>query len=198
MNDPVYHQLLETAWKRPLSSEESARLEVYLEAHPEDRSAWEEEMSLKRLLERLPERPVSSRFTARVMAAVEGQTGPEPAAETVAESPLASWLAWLRSFGWAPRIAAVTLAAVLAGVGYQQYQAHLRAERARSVALVADVAALPELGLTMTTNSLYPAPDRFDQATVSGVQVFQDFEPIYRLSQVPPPMVDDELLAALE
>src|SRR6266542_144743 len=50
MNESDYRALLQTAWRRPLSLEEQARLDAWLATHPQAQAEWEEEAGLNRLL----------------------------------------------------------------------------------------------------------------------------------------------------
>src|SRR6266536_3583809 len=71
MNESDYQALLRTAWRRPLSLEEQARLDAWLATHPQAQAEWEEEAGLNRLLGQLPLAPVPSNFTALVLQALE-------------------------------------------------------------------------------------------------------------------------------
>jgi hypothetical protein len=157
-NDPFYRHLRESGWRRPLTSEEEAKLSKWLEAHPEAQADWESEISLNQALERLPEAPaVSSNFTARVMQAVDL----ERAAESRAARPQGQgWRGWTR---WLPRSA---LGAVILGAGlfsFHHAQEIRRLELAGSVAAVSEVSSLP------------------------SPEILSDFDTIRALSQTPPP-----------
>src|SRR5262245_66668141 len=71
MSDSLYKELLEASWRRKLTPEEETRLQHYLAAHPEAQAEWEDEMALSFHLRQLPDAPLSSNFTARVLEAVE-------------------------------------------------------------------------------------------------------------------------------
>src|SRR5437870_688935 len=99
MNESEYQALLQTAGRRPLQAEEQARMELWLAAHPEAQAEWEIEAGLNRLLEQLPDAPVASNFTARVVQALDQK----PSGKT-ARASLSAWLGrWFRRP--APRIA---------------------------------------------------------------------------------------------
>jgi hypothetical protein len=168
MNDPLYDKLREAGWRRKLTAAEVAELRAWLAAHPERQSDWEAETALTDALARLSATPVSSNFTARVLARVEAiewdKAGPGRRA------PVWAW----RWRSLVPK-AAVSLVVVGLGLGllsYHWHQAEQRAQIARRVAVASDVAALhsPEL--------------------------LQDFEVIRRLGQTP--AADEELLALLQ
>src|SRR5262245_52089399 len=74
MNESEYQALMEASWRRPLTDEEQARLDAWLRTHPAAHNEWEAEMALNRLLEQLPEAPVASNFTARVLQALDRES----------------------------------------------------------------------------------------------------------------------------
>ncbi len=134
MNDDQTHQRLrETAWRRKLTDAEQAELRTWLATHPAARDEWENEAALNELLARLPEAPVASNFTARVLQAVEREAA---ASERAARWPRV----------WRILVPRFATALVLVGAGLFAYHRHVQAERLeliRSVAAVADVRALP-------------------------------------------------------
>jgi anti-sigma factor RsiW len=151
MNESEYQALIEASWRRSLTDEEQARLDAWLRVHPEAHNEWEAEFALNRLLEQLPEAPVASNFTARVLQAVER----EPAAVTRRESVFGRLKQWL----WrpAPRVAWALLIAGLLGFGYHQHHTSVRGEMTKGLSVLANV------------------------ATLSDPAVLQDFEAIRRL-----------------
>jgi anti-sigma factor RsiW len=156
MNESEYRALIESSWRRPLSAEAQARLEAWLHAHPESHNNWEAESTLNRLLERLPDAPVASNFTARVMQAVER--------ESAAAVRSTSILDRVKQWFWrpAPRVAwALGLAGLLAA-GYYQHRTNVRGEIAKGLTVLANV------------------------ATLSDPATLQDFEAIQRLAQSAP------------
>ncbi len=167
MNNTEFNQLLEIQWRRPLTPQEQQSVLAYLSKHPADQERWTEETRLRQLLAELPDAPVASNFTHRVM-------------ESVATAPRRSrpvyWIpewAWLSPRVWGRRaILASGILGLLVLSGHS-YQLHTRTQLARSVAEVSRLAALP------------------------GIDMLKDYDAIQRLSQVPP-VVDEELLAALQ
>lgn len=154
MKGSEYKQLQETAWQRPLTEGEQARLEAYLAAYPEAQEDWRLETGLSRVLRELPDAPLASNFTAQVLRAVERER-----TATVRSATSWSWH-WRLSLQWRHIVtlgAAVGCAALMA---YQYSRMSDRAELAQSVARVTSVATMPSL------------------------EVLQDFEAINRLSQV--------------
>lgn len=123
-------------WRRGLSEAERARLQAWLEAHPEARADWELEGVLTEVLSRLPDAPVPSNFTARVLDAVEREEL-SPAAARMPARLARFWRHWL------PRFA---VAALLLGAGvffHYRHQAQQRAELRRSLTLIAGMPAVP-------------------------------------------------------
>lgn len=109
--DPIYQRLRETGWRRPLTEAEQAELRAWLTAHPEHQTDAEADAVLSQALVNLPDAPMPSNFTARVLQAIEreAQTSSNAARRTPAP--------WWRVF--IPRIA---VAAILVGVGGIAYR----------------------------------------------------------------------------
>lgn len=116
------NRLRETVWRRELTGAELTDLS----AHPEMVRELELESRLSDLLARIPEAPVPSNFTARVMQAVERE-------ET---RPSRSWI-----WNWhalLPRVAVAAAGLLLAGLALHQHELKVhRVALARNVALVA-------------------------------------------------------------
>lgn len=171
MSESEYQKLLDLRLQRPLLPEEQSRLDELGSQHPEIRDHWDEEMRLSELLNRLPDAPVSSNFTARTLEAVQQETAPKRASRR-------------RLFGglplrWIHAATATAAALTAAWFLYDQKQSAGRAEIAGDVAQVSSAAL---------------AHDTL-KAEV-GIEALMHFEEISRLET--PPIVDDELLAALE
>lgn len=131
MKDEPQH-LRESLWRRQLTGAERANLQ----ARPELAAEFELEARLSEMLAQLPEAPVSSNFTARLMQAVELE-------ETRASRR--------RGFRWSwppllPRLAAT--AAVLLLVGLTAHHFEVKTQRvalAKKVALIAESQPLPSM-----------------------------------------------------
>ena len=157
INDSIYNHLRELSWRRTLTSTEEAELRTWLATHPEAQADWHSEAGLNAGLARMPDAPVSSNFTARVMQAIER--------EAVAElrRPRGNWLAWLW-LRWLPKAA---LAAVVVGAGllsFHQVQTSHRKKLAESVAAVSAVSSLPSPEILKDFDAIRalnpaPAPD---------------------------------------
>ena len=135
-DDPIYNRLRELSWRRKLTDAEEAQLRALLAARPEAQADWDAEATLNAALCRLPDAPVPSNFTARVLQAVEREAAGELRQDE------GNWQFW-RRLRWLPKVA---FAAVILGTGlvsYRQLQAARFAEYAHSVAAVSDVSSLP-------------------------------------------------------
>jgi hypothetical protein len=156
MNESEYQALVEVGWRRPLTSEEQARIDLWLAAQPQSQGDLESDAALTQLLQKLPDAPVASNFTAQVLRALER----EGAAESRAKTPFARFGQWLRRP--ATRLAWAVLLVGTVWFGYQQHQETVREDVTRGFAVLAKVAAL------------------------SDPTVLQDFDAIQRLGQTAP------------
>jgi hypothetical protein len=112
----------EALWRRKLTGSERAALR----AQPE----LELEARLTAALDKLPDAPVPSNFTARVMDAIEFE-------ERQAARSQRHWIWGWR--GWLPRMAVASAILVFAGVGIQRYE--LGAQHTALVKNIAQVAS---------------------------------------------------------
>jgi hypothetical protein len=152
MNPPELEHLMDLARRRVLRPDEVARLTALLEQSPEAWPDRDAELALTRLLKHLPDAPLSSNFSARVMQAIDledqRKAGARPAATRLPR--------WLVRLGWATATVAVV------GESWFEYQDWQRAETARSIQVITEVAAVP------------------------SVEVLRDFEVIPSFARVPP------------
>jgi hypothetical protein len=154
---PLYNQFRELSWRRKLTPAEEAELAAWLRAHPELQAQWESEVGLSDALNRLPDVPVASNFTARVLAATMVPDTRSSGVQTRRRLQF-----WHSLLAWRPRLVSATLA-VLAACAFFEYSRYShREELAKSVKTVSEVASLPE-------------------------PVLADFDAIQRLSSSPPP-----------
>ena len=163
-SDPVSGLSREAAWRGDLTPEQARQLQSRQAANPAEQGAWEEEVALTRLLASLPDAAVPSNLTARVLNAVDRDAG-QPQYDLVG-----SWLGWLRRLGWVPRLSGVAVLVMAGYLGLHQYQSVERAELARNVASVTELAG-----------------------TVPSVEVLMNMDVIRNLDGVVEP--DEELLA---
>lgn len=153
MNEAEYQKLLEASWRRDLTPAETARLHAGLAEQPELRSGWEEESGLNRLLDGLPDAPLPSNFTARVLQEAQRQAAPPSPRPFLADL-------WRRLF---PRPASgLAWVAVMLCLGWLAVQqAETSSQRRRNSELA----------------------DFFKAAAPSDPAVLQDFDAIRRLPQ---------------
>jgi hypothetical protein len=113
-----------------LTTGKEAQLHIYLATHPEERASWDDELSLNHLLGQVPDAPISSNFTARVL---------ELAAQDNlrSSSPQPRFWRWLVAGHWAPKLATMAAAVCLSLLGYHQHQLTTRKEVARTLATMA-------------------------------------------------------------
>ena len=153
-HDPIYNGLRELSWRRPLTDAELAELRAWLAAHPEAQADWEAEAGLNAALGRLPDVPMPSNFTARVLQAAQREVA------AGLRRPELSLLTWLR-VRWLPKMA---FAAVVVGVGlltYHQVKTTHREKVARSLTAVSAVSSMPSVEILKdfeAIRALTPAP----------------------------------------
>src|SRR5277367_987063 len=112
MRENEFNDLKEQAWRRRLTSTEQAALRDFLAGRADAVGEIERDDALSRLLEQLPNAPVSSNFTARVLASVRDTASP------AREEAAVPWI--FRS--WWVRLAA-SAAMVCAGFfSFQEFQ----------------------------------------------------------------------------
>ena len=134
--DPLFNQLREQSWRRELTSSEDAALRDWLAKHPEAQADWENETALNEALRRLPDAPLSSNFTSRVLHAVQQEQAAESRRTHRAR------MVWWRRLAWRFGLACVIGAAGF--FSYEQfYAAHLRAQVKQSIVAVSAVSSLP-------------------------------------------------------
>ena len=130
MNQPEFENLLQTVHARDLTDAELAKLEHWLAANPDEQDAW---AALERLLVALPDAPVATNFTARVLDKVRR-------AEATGQALGQAWWRKLLASQFRPIqiAAAAALVIVIGGVGYQSHLNQSRAEMAAAVASIAE------------------------------------------------------------
>lgn len=151
MNDDLVDQRLrELAWRRELTDVEQAQLRAWLAAHPDRRADWESESVLNGLLARLPDSPVPSNFTARVLQAVDCESARADRERVVRRLP--RWRMLVPRF-------ALGLAFIAAGwLAYHQHTQTQRLKLAESVAAVAEVRSLPSPKFLEDFDAIYQLP----------------------------------------
>src|SRR5579862_8049976 len=101
MNESDFNELREQSWRRKLTAAEESALRAWMVEHPDAETDMEAEVRLTEILGRLPDVPVPSNFTARVLQAVECE------ARADARPRVSRWNWFLRSL--LPKVAAAAL-----------------------------------------------------------------------------------------
>jgi len=130
-NEPLQNQLRELAWRRKLTEAEKTGLR----AQPEAQADLELELRLSEALARVPDAPMPSNFTARVLQAVERE-----------EARGARTRGW--SWCWrmlVPRAAVAVAVIGFAGLAYQHHEFGKRVQLARDIALLTQAQPMPSL-----------------------------------------------------
>ncbi len=127
MEKSVYHKLKEASWQRKLTPQEELELNAFLAAHPETETDWNHDAALTECLQQLPDAPVSSNFTARVLQAVELE-------ETrISRVQIRGWTAWRTGLRWVFRSAIAGSFACLGFFVLSQHQLSQQGESVRNV-----------------------------------------------------------------
>jgi negative regulator of sigma E activity len=125
-DNELHSKLRESSWRRKLTEAEQAGLRAYLAANPDARADWEMESALNAALTRLPDAPVPSNFTARVLQAVEREE--------------ARPHGWSWRWNWhtlVPRVAFAAVVITFTGLAFHHHEIYSqRVALARSVAFV--------------------------------------------------------------
>jgi len=136
MNEPVYDNLREVSWRRKLTTSEELQLRAWLAAHPEAQADWEDEARLNEMLGLLPDAPVASNFTNRVLQAVEQGEVAEP------QESHGSRMAWWRRL--ATKVAVVAIVVIAGFLSYQHFHAaHVRSKVAEGLVAVSTAQPVP-------------------------------------------------------
>jgi anti-sigma factor RsiW len=152
--DPVYQKLREIGWRRPLTEAEQSELRAWLATHPEAQADAVDDAALSQALAKLPDAPLPSNFTARVLQAVERDAA--CAKRTAARRASPWWRIWI------PRVA---VTAVMVGVGLVVYQHNETVKREELANAAKDFVTVA------------------GAAPLSDPTVLEDFEVIRRMSQ---------------
>ncbi len=168
-NDP--NDLVTKALRGTLSEEESREFQRRLEQEPELRKSFAEEQNLDRIIERLPNAPLSSNFTSLVLQSIHSEE----------RKPARSTGGWRWTNFRLARVAAGLATFAVAGVlAIKQFRQAEQKEMARTVSAFSEVATAI-------------APEQTSPATL-----FQDFDAIQQLSLPAESELDLELLVALQ
>ncbi|MGH7992334.1 MAG: hypothetical protein ACREDQ_02380 [Limisphaerales bacterium] len=147
-DEPLQNQLRELVWRRKLTEAERAELRT----QPEAQADLELESRLSQALARVPNAPVPSNFTARVLQTIER--------EEARDARTRGWSWYWRVL--VPRAAVAVAVVGFAGLAYQHHEFDKRVQLARDVALLAKAQPLP--GIEALKN--FDAIQRMSQTTV--------------------------------
>ncbi len=132
-DNELHSKLRESGWRLNLTEAEQAEWRAYLAANPDARVDWEMESALNAALTQLPDAPVPSNFTARVLQAVEREA--------------ARPRAWNWRWNWhtlVPRVAFAAAVIAFTGLAFQHHEIYRqRIALARNVALVTGGQPMP-------------------------------------------------------
>jgi len=132
-----HEKIRELTWRGPVSPAQRQELKAWLEAHPAERESVALDSRLTESLLKLPDAPVPSNFTARVLE----QVRLEQATERRKGTRTSSIFRWR----WLIRTASAVVIVAAAGVTWRQVQSARTAEEiARSVTMVSEVTSLPD------------------------------------------------------
>jgi anti-sigma factor RsiW len=168
-NDPLERQFRELNWRRPLTAVEQARLRAWLETHPEAQADWATDAALTEAFERLPNVPVPSNFTARVLEAAERETARGQSSSRLSQRLWPWRLAWLTRAA----VAALVLSTGLATFHHVR-TIQVRQERAESLQKLIAASGI---------------------SSVTEPEILENFDTIRTLNR---PIADDELLQLLK
>lgn len=175
MNRDEQFELLLAAAKGELSPDQKAVFEQLLARDSAFRESWEQERALHETLAALPNAPMSSNFTARVLEAVDLH-------DKARRREARRFVNWVWS--WPTRLAAVGVACLALVLGLQHNNQKRRADLATALNALSDV-----------TTVLAPN----DENPSEGAAFLRDFDTIARLSNMPEEQeLDLELLVALQ
>jgi hypothetical protein len=134
-NDPLFDRFLESNWRRKLSPAEQAELAAFLKARPEARQEHSVETALTQALAGLPDAPVPSNFTSRVLREVEREQ-----TSRVRGRSLRDWF----HFRWLPRAGFAAVVIMAGALVYQREHLSLeRKEYVQSIAALSEVSSMP-------------------------------------------------------
>jgi hypothetical protein len=134
-NDPLDSRLRELTWRRQLSPADEDRLRSWMAAHPDAQTDWEIEKGLNEALDHLPDAPVPSNFTARVLQAA--------ARHDASEARRADRRRWSWPLRWLPKASFAAVVLTSGVLAYHHFETTERSKRAESLVTVSEVSSLP-------------------------------------------------------
>ncbi|PWU12065.1 MAG: hypothetical protein C5B50_22170 [Verrucomicrobia bacterium] len=137
-NNPLDNRIREAAWRETPSQAELDQIRPWLAAHPEAQAQWQAEISLTEALKDLPDVPVASNFTARVLQAVDREAAEQTGPTFGIMDAIARRLP-----RWAPKAALAGLLIGSAVLSFGHFQQARRTEDAQRLAVASEVASMP-------------------------------------------------------
>jgi len=134
-DDPPENPASELAWRRKLNASEEAQLRSWLATHPEAQAHYEAETALNEALDSLPNAPLASNFTARVLRAVESEN-------VRVEQIRGPGIFFSGALRWLPRTAMAALTIAVGLLSYQHFREAHRVQMARDAVVASEVASL--------------------------------------------------------
>jgi hypothetical protein len=168
----------ELSWRRKLTPAQQAELRAWLAEHPQALADWQAEAALTQALDQLPDAAVPGNFTALVLQTV----GPESAAP---RPPRLPWLVWRPRLPWFPKMGFVAVLLSASVLSYYQVLAFQRAQLARSVVAISDVASLPSPQI-LTNFEAIQVLERTPQADIELLQLLDSVDTFRELLAMNP------------
>ncbi len=145
MTNPNRKQAMETIWRRELTTEERARLEKQLTGDEGGLRFIEEEEALSRLLKSLPDAPLSTNFTARVMMAVRSERARTASVFRVPGGEVLWRLCGSLRHSWVAQSTAAGLALAISLSTYYGLKSYRSHQLAQTLAAVTKEGGMPEI-----------------------------------------------------
>ncbi|MBL9167957.1 MAG: hypothetical protein JNN07_09470 [Verrucomicrobiales bacterium] len=166
MNEHELQELMEAAWRRPLTRAERGEIEGWCSQHPDRRAEVELELQAARGVVSLPDVPVPSHFMSQVWREIDRQEAASrrPVAATAS---LRDWRAWI------PRFAVAALVLTVGLSGWQRYQTRQRTQVAAEVQQVFKAASIPDPEMLQeldTLKLLVETPSSVDVELLAALQ----------------------------
>lgn len=146
MKNGIRKQVLETLWRRELTADERALLELHLTGDEDQRLFFEEEEGLSRLLAGVSDAPLSSNFTARVLTAVQLEAA-RTARAGGAFGMAGSWRRFAGCFrrSWTTQTAVAGLMLAVGLSAFYGIKSYHRHQLIQTLATVTKVPTMPEI-----------------------------------------------------
>lgn len=159
MNESELQELIDSAWRRPLTAEETVEIQRWCSLHPDRRAEIELDLQAARCVHGLPDVEVPSHFTSQVWREIDRQENLSSLPKGVLGSAW-NWRLWI------PRFAVAALVVTGGVAGWQYHQTTQRTQVAAGFQQVFQAASIPDPGMLQEFDSL-----RLVMETPSSVDV---------------------------